>query len=105
MSLREAQFGVGVCVHHKRFGYRGVVIDVDPVFDGTDEWYDKVAKSRPPKDSPWYHVLVHDSDHMTYVAERNLSADDSHQPIRHPMLDEYLQEFDGERYRTRCAMN
>ena len=91
MSLREAQFGVGICVSHKRFGYRGVVVDVDPEFEGTDEWYDKTAKSRPPKDRPWYHVLVHDSDHMTYVAERNLVLDDTDEPIRHPMLDEYLQ--------------
>lgn len=105
MSLREAQFGVGICVSHKRFGYRGVVVDVDPEFEGTDEWYDKTAKSRPPKDRPWYHVLVHDSDHMTYVAERNLVLDDTDEPIRHPMLDEYLQEYDGRRYRTRCAMN
>ena len=101
----EAQFGVGTCVSHRRFGYRGVVIDVDAVFDGTDEWYEKMAKSRPPKDRPWYHVLVHDSDHMTYVAERNLEADDSPEPIRHPMLEEYLHDFDGERYRTRCALN
>lgn len=82
-----------------------MVVDVDPEFEGTDEWYDKTAKSRPPKDRPWYHVLVHDSDHMTYVAERNLVLDDTDEPIRHPMLDEYLQEYDGRRYRTRCAMN
>jgi len=105
MSLKEAQFGVGDCVSHRRFGYRGVVVDVDPVFDLTDDWYDTMAKSRPPKDRPWYHVLVHDADHMTYVAERNLEADDSREPIRHPMLEEFLRDFDGERYRTRCAMN
>jgi len=105
MSLREARFGVGDCVSHRRFGYRGVVIDVDPVFDMTDQWYETMATSRPPKDRPWYHVLVHDADHMTYVAERNLEPDESHEPIRHPMLEEYLQGFDGERYRTRVSMN
>ena len=101
----QARFGLGACVSHRRFGYRGVVVDVDPEFDGTDEWYEKMAKSRPPKDRPWYHVLVHDSDHMTYVAERNLEPDESPSPIRHPMLEEYLQGFDGERYHTRCSLN
>lgn len=81
------------------------MIDVDPVFDMTDQWYETMATSRPPKDRPWYHVLVHDADHMTYVAERNLEPDESHEPIRHPMLEEYLQGFDGERYRTRVSMN
>lgn len=105
MNSREARFGVGDCVSHRRFGYRGVVIDVDPVFDLTDEWYETTAKSRPPKDRPWYHILVHDSDHMTYVAERHLERDQSREPIRHPNLEEYLYDFDGERYRTRVAMN
>ncbi len=105
MSTGEARFGVGDCVSHRRFGYRGVIVDVDPVFDGTDEWYEKVARSRPPRDRPWYHVLVHDAEHMTYVAERHLAPDDTREPIRNPQLEEYLQEFDGERYRTRVAIN
>ena len=41
----------------------------------SDEWYEEVARSRPPKDAPWYHVLVEDSDSPRYVAEKNLSRD------------------------------
>ena len=41
----------------------------------TDEWYEAVAKSRPPKNEPWYHVLVHQKGHQTYVAEQNLQPD------------------------------
>jgi heat shock protein HspQ len=39
-------------VHHKRFDYRGVIIDVDAEFHGTDDWYTQKASSKPPKDNP-----------------------------------------------------
>jgi heat shock protein HspQ len=67
----QAKFSIGQTVSHRLFGYRGVVCDVDPSFLGFEEWYEQVAKSRPPKDQPWYRVLVHDAQHETYVAERN----------------------------------
>lgn len=100
-----AQFAVGELVHHNLFNYRGVVIDVDPQFLLTDEWYDNVATSRPPKDLPWYHVLVHGSVHQTYVSERNLSADQSAEPIVHPQLDEYFNSFQNGRYHCDRPMN
>ena len=90
----SAKFNVGQIVRHRMFSCRGVVADVDPAFRGTDDWYEKMARSRPPKDEPWYHVLVHDGVHWTYVAERNLDSDDSDDPIRHPDLD---QVFSGMR--------
>ena len=36
---------------------------VDGEFAGSDEWYEEVARSRPPKDQPWYHVLVDGATH------------------------------------------
>jgi heat shock protein HspQ len=93
MSEHQAGFDIGQVIHHKRFGYRGVIVDVDPTFQLTEEWYERMARSRPPKDEPWYHVLVHDSDHMTYVAERNLETDSSKKPVRHPMLDQFFSDF------------
>ena len=93
----SARFGIGELVHHRLFGYRGVVFDADAEFSGSDEWYEQVARSRPPKDAPWYHVLVHDADHTTYVAERNLEPDDSGEPVRHPLVDLVFEGFaDGE---------
>lgn len=94
----RARFQLGQLIHHKLFGYRGVVFDVDAVFSGTEEWYQQVARSRPPKDAPWYHVLVHDAQHTTYVAEQNLEADESTEPVRHPLLDQVFDEFRGGRY-------
>ena len=71
VSESTALFHVGQIVRHQLFGYRGAIFDVDPTFQGTEDWYETVARSRPPKDAPWYHVMVHDAEHTTYVAERN----------------------------------
>ena len=101
----SARFSVGERVYHRRFGYRGVVVDVDATFRGTDEWYEAVAKSRPPRDAPWYHVLPHEASHSTYVAERHLEADPSQEPILHPQLDDFFQGLRDGRYIPRDAAN
>ncbi len=98
MTLQHAKFNIGQLIKHKLFDYRGVIVDVDPVFEGSDEWYDEVARSRPPKDRPWYKVLVHDSDQETYVAERNLDNDFSHEPVDHPMIESYFKRFNDGHY-------
>ena len=98
MTLQHAKFSIGQLVTHKLFDYRGVIIDVDPAFQGTAEWYEKMALSRPPKDKPWYRVLVHNADHETYVAERNLDDDPSLEPVRHLLVDACFESFDNGRY-------
>jgi heat shock protein HspQ len=96
----SAHFAIGQLVHHRRFDYRGVIFDVDATFQGTEEWYEEMAQSRPPKDRPWYHVLVHDAQHTTYVAERNLEPDASQAPVRHPLLEHLFDEFSEGHYRS-----
>lgn len=95
ISITRTKFSVGELVHHRLFGYRGVIVDVDRDFRGTEEWYDAVARTRPPRNKPWYHVLVHGEAHSTYVAERNLEADDSVEPIDHPMVDHFFSKFEN----------
>ena len=97
-NVFQARFAVGAVIHHRIFEYRGVIVDVDPQFQSTDEWYEVVAKSRPPKDQPWYHVLVHDATHATYVAEKNLDHANSASPIKHPMLRDFFSRFEDGRY-------
>ena len=46
-------FKIGQVINHKLFNYRGVIYGADSVFKESDEWYEEVAKSRPPKDKPW----------------------------------------------------
>jgi heat shock protein HspQ len=36
MSEAKSRFSIGELVHHRKFDYRGVVVDVDPVFQGTE---------------------------------------------------------------------
>ena len=101
----RAKFHPGQLVHHLRFDYRGVVVDVDPVFQGSEEWYQAVARSRPPKDRPWYRVLVHDAGVETYVAERNLEPDDSGEPVNHPDVAKLFTEFRDGMYVTNWTTN
>ena len=103
MDETHAKFSVGQLVHHRRFDYRGVIFDVDPSFQGTEEWYEAVARSRPPKDRPWYHVLPDGSLNSTYVAERHLEPDDCTEPIRHPALGQFFGALEGDRYRVKSA--
>ena len=96
--MKYAKWNVGQLVHHKRFGYRGVVYDVDAEFMLNNEWYEQMAKSRPPKDEPWYRVLVDGADYETYVAQCNLEADNSREPIQHPDITSVFKGFNGDRY-------
>ncbi|MDH3693835.1 MAG: heat shock protein HspQ [Gammaproteobacteria bacterium] len=101
----RAQFSIGQIVHHKLFDYRGVIFDVDPRFQGSDEWYEQVARSRPPKNKPWYHVLVDDATHQTYVAERHLEKDDAQLPINHPLIEALLGEYVDGQYHPKQSVN
>lgn len=100
-KIVKADHHIGQLVHHKLFDYRGVVYDVDPVFMLPDAWYEQVALSRPPKDEPWYRVLVDGSSQETYVAERNLEADVIGEEIDHPHLSIYFSGFKSGQYRVK----
>ena len=98
LTPKVAKFDIGQLVTHKLFDYRGVIIDIDPIYLGSDEWYQKMARTRPPKNAPWYKVLVNNSQYETYVAERNLQADKTSSSIEHPMLDSYFDDFQNGKY-------
>ena len=91
--MPNTQFHIGQVVEHKRFEYRAVVYAVDSVFSLSDKWYDEKARSRPPKDMPWYHLMVDNSGNTTYVAERHLIKSLKHDQINHPLLGQYFNQF------------
>lgn len=93
-----AKYHIGQIVDHTKFGYRGVVFDVDAQFNGSDEWYEAVAKSRPPKDAPWYHVLVDGESYTTYVAERHLAESANCSAIQHPLIETFFSGLSKDRY-------
>ncbi|MEM9101790.1 MAG: heat shock protein HspQ [Pseudomonadota bacterium] len=90
---QSARFRIGQVIVHKLFGYRGVIIDMDPVFMLSEDWYNQMAASHPPKECPWYHVLVHNASHKTYVSEVNLGIEAAPDQINHPMLGRYFSRY------------
>lgn len=101
----KAKFDVGQLIHHRLFDYRGVIFDVDPEFQGSEEWYRRVARSRPPRDRPWYHVLVDGSHHTTYVAERNLEEDVTGEAVDHPLVEQIFTRLEKGHYVARTDVN
>ena len=100
LMAAEAKFGLGQLVKHELFDYRGVIVDIDPVYLGTDIWYERMAKTRPPRDKPWYKLLVNNSQNETYVAEQNLQEDRSLEGIYHPKLVDYFDHFSDGFYKN-----
>lgn len=98
----QAKFAIGEIIHHKLFDYRGVIYNVDSSMQLSEEWYEKVARSRPPKDKPWYHILVDNQPHTTYVAEQNLETDQDKAPIQHPLIDSIFEKQDRGRYQLKA---
>jgi len=96
--MQQAKLNIGQLVQHKLFGYRGVIYDVDPEFMLTDEWYENVARSRPPKNEPWYRVLVDNELLETYVAQQNLDPATDLSPIRNPLLEGCFSSFEDGHY-------
>ena len=93
--IRAAKFQIGQVVRHRFFPFRGVVFDVDPVFNNTEEWWLSIPEEiRPRKDQPYYHLFAENSEteYVAYVSEQNLLVDDSREPLRHPQINEFFAD-------------
>ena len=106
IKARTAKFQIGQIVRHRIFSFRGVIYDIDPVFNNTEEWYNSIpAEARPRKDQPFYHLLAEndETEYVAYVSEQNLQVDDTAAPVRHPQVRDYFEGFDTSRgiYRLR----
>jgi heat shock protein HspQ len=96
----EAKFKLGQVVRHRLFDFRGIIFDVDPLFNNTDEWYERIPEERRPrKDQPFYHLLAENEDKTTYIAyvsQQNLEKDDSKAPFNHPSVNLLFDGNDSE---------
>ncbi len=104
MGIRTAKFRIGEIVRHRIFPFRGVVFDVDPEYDNTDEWWLSIPEEiRPPKDQPYYHLLAENAEttYIAYVSEQNLLVDDSGAPVSHPEIDEFFSGIEDGVYVVR----
>lgn len=90
-------FKPGQLIRHRRYGYRGVIVDRDERCMADEAWYKK-NQTQPDRDQPWYHVLVDQSTACTYAASQNLVADPSGTPIDHPLLQHLFSGFKDGHY-------
>lgn len=98
MLQTAAKFSLGQVVRHRVHPFRGVIFDVDPTFNNTNEWWESIPEeSRPAKDQPFYHLLAENdqTEYTAYVSEQNLLPDDSGKALRHPQVRELFVEKDG----------
>jgi len=93
----QPAFEPGQVVTHRRYGYRGVIVDMTPRCEAPEPWYQN-NQTQPKRDQPWYHVLVDSSSATTYPAQENLEADTSGGPIAHPLLGYFFTAFEAGRY-------
>ena len=86
----KAKFSIGEVVKHRMHPFRGVIFDVDPIFNNTDEWLERIPEDRrPSKDQPFYHVLAENEDktvYIAYVSQQNLEEDEEKNPFTHPSV-------------------
>lgn len=102
-TIRKAKYAVGDVVRHRIYPFRGIVFDIDPVFDNTEEWWLAIPEEiRPRKDQPFYHLLAEneETEYIAYVSEQNLLPDDSGTPVRHPKVGELFTQDEDGRYRA-----
>ncbi len=93
-QVRQAKFQIGQVVRHRIFPFRGVIFDVDPEFNNTEEWYQAIpADVRPRKDQPFYHLLAEnaETEYVAYVSEQNLLVDTSGEPLRNAQVKDLFE--------------
>ena len=106
-KTRVARFQIGQVVRHRMHSFRGVIFDIDPEFNNTEEWYQAIpAERRPRKDQPFYHLFAEnaESEYIAYVSEQNLLPDTSGEPVRHPQVGQVFEKDNTGAYRQRNRM-
>ena len=106
IKARTAKFQIGQIVRHRIFSFRGVIFDIDPVFNNTEEWWLAIPEDvRPHKDQPFYHLLAEnaETEYVAYVSEQNLLLDDAPEPVNHPQVPEMFEIDDHGAYRIRTS--
>ena len=104
MESRVAKFRIGQVVKHRKFPFRGVIFDVDPVFANTEEWWQAIpAETRPSKDQPFYHLFAEnaETEYVAYVSEQNLVPDEAGGQVRHPQVRDLFDRLPDGTYQLK----
>jgi heat shock protein HspQ len=103
-AVTPATFTIGDVVRHRLFPFRGVIFDVDPVFNNSEEWWESIPEQvRPRKDQPFYHLLAEndESSYVAYVSQQNLILEPDGEPVQHPAVQQMFSGLEGGRYKLR----
>ena len=106
-KIRIAKYTIGQVVRHRVYPFRGVVFDIDPLFNNTEEWYESIpVEVRPNKDQPFYHLFAEnaETEYVAYVSEQNLLPDESRKPVKHPMTKDLFAGMRDGRYVVKRQM-
>ena len=106
VSEVKGKYAIGQVVYHRIYAFRGVIFDIDPVFNHTEEWWESIPEDvRPHKNQPYYHLLAENdsSYYVAYVSEQNLLADETGEPIGHPQVSELFGDLTDGFYEVRHA--
>ncbi len=102
-----SKFQLGQVVRHKLYSFRGIIFDVDPEFNNTEEWYQNIPESvRPAKNQPFYHLLAENDEtqYVAYVSEQNLLPDETGQPVGHPQVNDMFVRDDNGNYALKSGI-
>ena len=102
--MKHAKYAIGQVVKHRIHPFRGVIFDVDPTFNNTEDWWQSIPEEmRPRKDQPFYHLLAENAEtaYIAYVSEQNLLPDETGKPVRHPQVRELFGDLRGGQYQAR----
>ncbi len=106
MKALTAKFDIGQVVRHRKYPFRGLIYDVDPIFANTEEWWLSIPEDvRPIKEQPFYHLFAENSEteYIAYVSEQNLLPDESGEPLRHPQIADSFERTAAGDYRAKAA--
>ena len=101
---KDPLFNIGDIVKHRIYPFRGVIVDVDPEFSNTEEWYQSIpAEIRPSRNQPYYHLMAENTEtfYTAYVSQQNLVDDGENGPLEHPDLDEIFSGMKKGKYHLR----
>lgn len=101
---KEPLFNIGDIVKHRIYPFRGVIIDVDPEFSNTEEWYQSIpAEIRPSRKQPYYHLMAENTEtfYTAYVSQQNLVRDGENGPLEHPDIEEMFSGMEKGKYHLR----
>ena len=98
-------FDIGQVVRHRDKGFRGVIVDAHPHFQGPVDAGSVTDALRKRWHQPWYELLIHGTPHVLYLPEDAVEADTSCLPVSHPLLQLFFNDFRHGRYGLQGPVN